>query len=134
MIDANVEDIAILLWTSDQQLQNRELCSIFNEAIRDDNQAMMPSVVSFARGLNMLCVTRASSASLARQLPTVTYRGGGLPREHHHFFEVGKQFRTPQFLSTSDERRVANRFIDTAVEKGEEPVLWEFRFDQGLNF
>ena len=53
-----VKNIAIRLWTSAKLLQNRELCSIFNQAIREDNKEMMPSVVTFAQGLNMLCVTR----------------------------------------------------------------------------
>ena len=123
----DVKNVASRLWTSAICLQNRELCSIFNQAIREDNKEMMPSVATFARGLNMLCVTGGSSSSLVRSVPAVTYRGGALPEEHHHFFGVGKQFRTPQFLSTSGERSVAERFA-RQVER--DPVIWEFRFNQ----
>ena len=121
-----VGTIAIRLWTSPQKLKNCELCSIFNEAIRDDNEAMMPAVALFAKGLNMLCVTRRSPSDV--RWPGKTYRGGALPQEHRPFFEVGKQFRTPQFLSTSRTRRVAFDFANKASDRGEEPVLWEFVF------
>ena len=124
-----VETIAIRLWTSPQKLQNRELCSIFNQAIRSDNKEMMPSVVVFARGLNMLCVNRRVSS--LPEGPRITFRGGGLPsKEIHDFFAVGKQFRSPQFLSTSISRGVAFDFVHRAVGRGEIPVLWEFHFDE----
>ena len=116
--------IATRLWTSAKTLNNRELCSIFNQAIRDDNEAMMPAVVMFARGINLLCVTR----NLMIQKPEKTYRGGALPPQHHSFFEVGKQFRTAQFLSTSKNRQVAIDFAYKASERGEEPIVWEFVF------
>ena len=122
-----VGTIAIRLWTSAQTLQNRELCSIFNEAIREDYEEMMPSVVVFAKGLNMLCITRRMVPSQIR-FAEKTYRGGALPQQHHSFFEVGKQFRTPQFLSSSKNQRVAYDFARKASERGEEPVLWEFVF------
>ena len=119
--------IAIRLWTSGQKLKNRELCSIFNEAIRDDNEAMMPSVVLFAKGLNMLCVTRRTLPAQI-QLPEKTYRGGALPQQHHSFFEAGKQYRVPQFLAASKKERVAYDFAYKASERGEEPIVWEFVF------
>ena len=130
-IIGEVGTIAIRLWTSAQTLQNRELCSIFNEAIRNDNQELMPSVVLFAKGLNMLCITRRMMSS-AIQNPEKTYRGGALPQQHHSFFEVGKQFRIPQFLSTSKNEQVAYNFAHKASERGEEPVVWEFVFHRIL--
>ena len=125
-----VGTIAIRLWTSAKKLNGRELCSIFNQAIRDDNEDMMPAVVMFARGINLLCITRGLMPSQATQIPGKTYRGGALPQQHQSFFEVGKQFRTPQFLSTSKNRRVASNFAYMASERGEEPVLWEFVFHE----
>ena len=123
-----VETIAVRLWTSPHKLQNRGLCSIFNQAIRSHDQEMLPSVVVFARGLNMLCVNRHSLT----EWPERTYRGGAMPQEHHQFFEVGKQFRAPQFLSTSVSQEVAFDFIHQAAERGEEPVLWEFHFHEAF--
>ena len=127
-IISEVGTIAVRLWTSPQTLQNRELCSIFNEAIRKDDKAMMPAVVLFAKSLNMLCVTRRLSSEV--RLPEKTFRGGALPQEHHSFFKVGKQFRTPQFLSTSRTRQVAFDFTHKVASRGEEPVLWEFVFQR----
>ena len=127
-MNGGVENIAVRLWTSPQKLKNREFCSIFNEAIRNDNQIMMPAVVLFAQCLNMLCVTRGLPSDV--RWPGKTFRGGGLPEQHHHFFKVGKRFRTPQFLSTSRIQRVAFDFTHKAADRGEEPVLWEFVFDE----
>mmetsp|Transcript_13418 Transcript_13418/g.20713 ORF Transcript_13418/g.20713 Transcript_13418/m.20713 type:complete len:270 (-) Transcript_13418:155-964(-) len=123
-----LETVAIRLWTSSEMLRNRELCSIFNEAIRTDNASMMPSVVRFARGLNMLCVNCVSNADF--EWPELTYRGGALPKKHHSFFVKGKQFRAPQFLSTSEDKSIANLFAQRAEADEQEPVLWEFYFDK----
>jgi len=122
-----VETVAIRLWTSSAMLRDKELCSIFNEAIRTDNASMMPSVVQFARGLNMLCVNRVSQADF--KWPELTYRGGALPRKHHSFFAKGKRFRAPQFISTSESESIAQRiFAQRAEADGKEPVVWEFHF------
>ena len=123
-----VGTIATRLWTSAKTLNGRELCSIFNQAIRDDIKAMMPTVVVLARGINLICVRRNSRPSEKSEKPEKTYRGGGLPQQHHSFFEVGKQFRTPQFLSTSKDDGTASNFAYKASEDGFEPVVWEFVF------
>ena len=127
---SEVQSIAVRLWTSAQKLSNKhELCSIFNEAIRKDNEQMMPSVIAFAKTLNLLCANAQRSSKVV-QWPSVTYRGGALPREHHQFFQVGKQFRVPQFLSTTKKQAVAYEFARWAGDRGEEPVIWEFHFHE----
>ena len=116
----------IRLWTDPVKLYDRhghayELCMILNEALRTD-MALSPEVVMLVRALNRFCCRKPHS----QPLPTVSYRGGGLPTLHRDFFQAGRQFRAPMFIATSANYAVALKFTTRVVQK-EHPVLWTFR-------
>ena len=129
-----IQHVTVRMWTSAETLRDRELCSIFNEAIRED--ADVECTVPLARSLNSFCVVRPRVPQQAGPPRTIrwptankTYRGGGLPPQHFGFFSMGTRYRMAQFLSTTFERRVANEFMQ---RQDEEPVLWTFHFDPEL--
>jgi hypothetical protein len=72
------------IWTSAKTLHDeREFCSILNEAIRSDDEAVMDDLVRFTKGLNQLCVTRGGKIKRVEWPDDhKLYRGGGLPVEH----------------------------------------------------
>ena len=77
------------LWTSAKTFTDkREFCSILNEAIRIDDEAVMKDLAKFVRGMNELCVTRSSASSGGKKVEVEwpkdhkLYRGGGLPNVH----------------------------------------------------
>ena len=71
---------------------------------------------------------RAPGSAPVRWPPTnEVWRGGGLPRRHHHFFTRGKKFRVPGCLSTSATHSKAEEFLRD--RGGSDCVLWTIRFD-----
>jgi len=106
-----------------------EFCSILNEAIRDDYAP--EATAGFTLALNSFLVTRVSrvdkSAPLNWPSANKVYRGGRLPPEHHHFFQVGRKYRIPMNLSTSSDKNCAEDFMR---DRGApDYAIWTFEFD-----
>jgi len=121
------------MWTSAQTLSDshkRELCSILNEAIREDIPECMPQVAMVARAINELCVVRRSPAGLRFPPGGVCWRGGGLPDAHRPFYVPQKKYRVPGFLATSFSEDTAEEFLYRAHKDNKWPaVKWVVELD-----
>merc|ERR1711904_548941 len=134
--------VAVRLWTSAHTLRGRELCSVLNEAIRNDKPDVIIHAAVITHAINAFCVTRrGSGAGIVRWPPTNrTYRGGAMPRDLRSFFEPGKRYRANMFVATSFKKSVSvNTFLQrlgapsaTQQPPFQEPVLWIFHFDGTL--
>ena len=144
------KQLAVLLWSSVVNCNGRELCSLLNQCIRDDDarpetHEPLRSAVLLTRAINRVTVT-ADSKRLNAVLDTynwpsgpnaelgqsdekdVTWRGGALPAEHLQFFKPGKQFRSNMFLATSFDKSVATGNFMDPIKPGSR-VLWKFKFE-----
>ena len=117
------------MWTSTLRLQDKELCSILNYAVRKDDPEIVEPLSILARAINMLCVTvgSASPAPAVHPPDNICYRGGGFDDQHRAFFNEGKVFRQPAFLATSFERGVAERFVQRSSMPSR--ILWKILID-----
>jgi hypothetical protein len=131
----NVNAAAQRLWTSPIKLQgvppehHSELCSMMNRCIREDTAAVMPHLCVLVRSINMLCIVRRDPSKQIFPPRMCTFRGGELPLQHAHFFEVGKKYRVPGFLATSFNEDVAYRFLYMKFADGKTPVKWIVELD-----
>ena len=77
---AQVMHVAVRLWTSAYTLRGRELCSVLNEAIRNDEPAVVFHAVVITKAICEFCVKRRrrSAASLRWPPTNCTYRGGAI--------------------------------------------------------
>ncbi len=131
----NVNAAAQRLWTSPIKLQgvppehHAELCSMMNRCIREDTAAVMPHLCVLVRSINMLCIVRRDPSKQIFPPRMCTFRGGELPLQHAHFFEVGKKYRVPGFLATSFNEDVAYRFLYMKFADGKTPVKWIVELD-----
>ena len=122
--------MALRIYSSGELLTgvDKEFCSVLSEAMRDDYAPKATAV--FALALNSHLVTNVGRGGVAPvnwPANNKVYRGGGLPREHHHFFQVGRKYRIPMNLSTSSDRRTAEGFMS---DRGAPDfTLWTFEFD-----
>jgi hypothetical protein len=134
------------LWTSTKNGIGKEFCSILCDATRGDIEEVIAEVAVIARAINADLVARGGG-SVDRPFPrgpagagldestehAVTWRGGGFADtdENRAFFVPGKQYRAPQFLATSFERRVATTFVDGATMGGavNARALWRVELD-----
>lgn len=104
------------MWTASRKLNGVELSGMLNEALRHDVLSVLAT--QLVKSLNHFCCSARGS------LPVVLYRGGGLPEQHRSFYEdVGKKFRAPMFLATSDRIDVARRFARREVQP-HDMVIW----------
>ena len=95
---------------------DRELCSLLNDALREDEPKLVALAAEVVHAVNELCVVRRRDlGTLTFPENGQTYRGGGFDDSHQGFFTVGKKYRYPGFLATSANERVADEFIDRAV-------------------
>ncbi len=126
------------MWTSGRRLKlpggrEVELCSIVNAVLRDDDATLLQHAVVFLRTLNQLLVVRGVRSKDAIKWPAggVTYRGGGLPRQHHafyqHMLDTQTIYRVPGLLATSFDRETADTFMLAAEGRGEPVVEWVVR-------
>ena len=80
-----------------------ELCSIINEAIKEDCRLLLPPAVGLIKAINKCLITR-TDVRLATEIHFppggLLYRGASLPREHLAFFCQGGQVSLPQVLPT----------------------------------
>jgi hypothetical protein len=134
--------VAVRLWTSAHTLGGRELCSVLNEAIRNDEPDAINHAAIIAHAMNAFCVTRRALGTASVRWPpnNRSYRGGAMPRDLRGFFEPGKRYRANMFVATSFEKDVSvNTFLRrletpsaTQHPPFQEPVLWIFHFDGTL--
>ena len=129
--------MAEYLWTSSKKhhvVNGMELCSVLNSVIRDDIEEEIEAAVMIFRSINYRRVRRANvtaNINLQSYPPTgETWRGGGFRREHRTFFEsmIGKKYRVPAFLATSDKRGVAVAFVFKS-DNTHPRAMWRITFD-----
>ena len=111
-----------------------ELCSVINAVIRDDVAEEIEAATIIFRSINSRRIRRTgvhANVNVQSYPPTgETWRGGGFRRQHRAFFEriLGKKYRVPGFLSTSDNRQVAVAFASQA--DGAHPcAMWRITLD-----
>ena len=118
-----------------------EFCGIINDTIRrDEPGSMLDWAAEIARAINLHCVQGSytgwpdgpqavSSWRRSDELDT-TFRGGGIKRDTFAWFTPGLKFRSNQFLASSFQRRIADKFmINPNASVTMDPVLWTFRFE-----
>ena len=131
------QEAVVRLWTSAIQLKTSQgrsvsgFYSIWNEALRADDQTVMCHVVSLSRLLNTYCCElrrscEASSAAVPASLPAVTiwpadrklHRGGSLgpaavASANLAWYQSmqNKWYRCPQYLATSMLQAKAEHFM-----------------------
>ena len=77
-----------------------ELCSIVNRALSTDDAALVLHVVAIVRAHIITLLVRCACA-----IPTPfppCWRGGGFDDAHQAFYTVGREYRVPAFLATSE--------------------------------
>ena len=143
---AKVGATAELLWTSNTTFAgmgdlDKELCSLLNQAIREDHAELASSTVAMARSLNALCVLAGGvkrggshevTTSTLAIFPSggITWRGTGFDDSLRSFFTEGKEYRVPGFLATSFSKNVAETFVfNNATAYGKPAVLWKVHVD-----
>lgn len=136
----DVDAVAEYLWTSSNThklVQGMELCSVLNAVIRDDIAHEIKAATIIFRCINNRRVTRAdTTANLSIQsFPPKgeTWRGSGFRKEYKPFFDsmVGKKYRVPSFLATSQLRKIAVGFALKASCGYTCPsAMWRIVFDK----
>lgn len=132
---SQVQALATRAWASGECIKGKEFCALLNDVIRRDDAQSLAHAVVLTRAINELCVNRAKEgASKVWPGNNRTYRGGGLPKEHQGFFELGKKYRVPMFLATSFNKETValSTFARRAEEQGLPPVLYTIHFDKKL--
>ena len=123
--DNDIAEIVQKMWTSTIELDGTELCSILNEALREDRRRGIYGLVHFARAINQLCVSVPPSPPFPPN--NVCFRGGGFNNEYRGFFVSKRKFRQPAFLATSFSLDIASGFIERSAEFSK--VLWSVHID-----
>jgi hypothetical protein len=76
-----------------------ELCSMINEALKEDCRLLLPSATGLIKAINKCLITRSDirgSSEIRFPPGGLMYRGASLPREHIAFFAKGTKFRYPR--------------------------------------
>jgi len=136
----DVDAVAEYLWTSSNThklVEGMELCSVLNAVIRDDIAHEIKAATIIFRCINNRRVTRSdTTANLSIQSyppKGETWRGGGFRKEYKSFFDgmVGKKYRVPSFLATSQLRKIAAGFALKASCGYTRPsAMWRIVFDK----
>ena len=134
----DVDAVAEYLWTSTKThdvVNQFEFCSILNAVIRDDIFQEIEAAAVIFRSINSRRVQRIGDA---KHIATATYppkgetwRGSSFRNEFQDFFTnlVGKKYRVPGFLATSNKRKVAVGFV-IRVQEHLPRALWRIQFDR----
>mmetsp|Transcript_82880 Transcript_82880/g.222304 ORF Transcript_82880/g.222304 Transcript_82880/m.222304 type:complete len:210 (-) Transcript_82880:222-851(-) len=123
---------------------SRELCSIINQCLREDDAELLVDLMPVVRAINQLCVVQGEKREnqpqiQAHQWPSSgkCFRGGSLPEEHKAFFSEGLKYRVPGFLATSLSEEVASKFAERQFDLSNGSahcVLWIVEVDpRGAN-
>jgi len=129
--------IAVRTWTTAEQMEGGmggglELCSILNKVLREDVAEIMDAAAIICRAINMQCVCRNIGKHLKWPVTNKTYRGTTMPREYLlSFYEaaVGQKFRAAQYVATSADDEVAEKFRAHSWASGREPVMFILHLD-----
>ena len=134
--DANM--LAEFLWTSQKRhpvVNNLEFCSVLNAVIRDDVAEEIEAAVPIFRSLNALR-TRRLGEGVSKDVVVYPpdgqlWRGSTFNDKFRPFFEgmLGKKYRVPGFLATSENRQIAVAFALKAGGNGHPCVVWRITFD-----
>jgi hypothetical protein len=113
------------------QGHRREFAYIVNTLLRKDDAKAAKHVSVVVRAVNRLLVSNrhGNLQPVLRPADGKVYRGGGLPYEYRHFFQIGHKYRVPGFLATSLHKRVAETFMGSAYLRGEPCVMWIIQVD-----
>ena len=132
--------IAVRLWTSAATLRGRELCSLLNQALREDAESSIAHAATITHAINTFCVVRRGGTPVTWPADHYLYRGAAMPRCHQGFFTVDKAYRAPMFVATSLREDVSvhtflMRLPAASASQSppfQEPILWRFRLDGSL--
>eukprot|EP00438_Fugacium_kawagutii_P019322 Skav202373 [mRNA] locus=scaffold1406:160285:161868:+ [translate_table: standard] len=126
----SVFQLATFAWTLADEVDGHQLCSYINGIVREDSKERLKPLIPMVRAMNKFIVSRGGAAE--QDWPVITYRGPAMPCDQIHFFEGGKQYRCPMFLSTSFQKEVAMDFARMNGKKGKAPVMFHVRYDKQL--
>lgn len=124
-----IPELCAAVWTSAEDLQEQTFYGTVQQLLRGDSQNIR-KVVEYTRKLNHFLVKRDSYLE-EMEFPLVVYRASWLPTTEVDKFKVGKEYRVPMFLASSDDKRIPLRFLSlfqkpTATHV---PVLFEISID-----
>merc|ERR1712232_804966 len=123
-----VKDKVGRLWTSLSSLGGKEFCHIANWGLSLDGgskerQDLFRHAVLIAHCLGRL----AAPMENITNAPEYTFRGAGFDSKHRDFFEVGKIYRAPRVIPTTESRDTANCYARHAVRNGAEGIIWTIK-------
>ena len=150
---ADVGSLAEFLWTSGKTVKGKELCSILNAAIREDDPTVIMHAVVLSVAINKRRVSNRDakkglfSGISPREYPQKllncdmghgrsdtgsrwhgSWRGGGFRDKFQGFFKPGVKYRVPGVLATALKKDVAMTFIAKS-SKIHPRILWCIRVD-----
>ena len=140
-MQSDVGVIAEYLWTSSKKhhvVNDLELSAVLNAVIRDDIAEEIKAAVPIFRSIASRRRVRRDNAAAGNSIPHYpakgeTWRGGGFRPRYRAFFErmIGRKYRVPGFLSTSENRQIAAAFAFKAGNNHPSYpcVIWRITFD-----
>ena len=132
--DLTLPEKAVVIWTSDVESGGKKFHDIVNEAIREDKEGTVLNLSArFCRALSCHLVLRNNLMAFNEvQWPPEVFRGTWMPAEQvrwlHERHRHSEYFRSVQLVASSDNRNVANRFLNLGRYKtdfGYVPVRFE---------
>ena len=149
----DIGTFAELLWSSGKTVKGKELCSILNAALREDDPTMVMHAVVISIALNTRRVSdRGATTGLFSGINPKEYpqklakndmgfgrpaphsfwhgswRGGGFRDRFQEFYKPGRRYRVPGVLATALKKQVALDFIVKSDTKHPR-ILWCIRVD-----
>jgi len=129
-----VQYIAGRLWSCDETADlGKELCSILNHVLRQDEGLAFEHAVQFSHALGSLCVLPRNGANpLTMPAQATTYRGTYIPHKEMAIFGKLHTYRCAMFLATSFSKDQANKFLadGAASNTDKHAVIFEFTRDE----
>jgi hypothetical protein len=100
------------IWTCTDAVGNRPFHGILNDILRADDKAAVSLAMPFVTSINKMCVTRRTGSAVKVDWPddNKLCRGTSFDDKHQSFYTPGMRFRIPQFLATTKQRDIADRF------------------------
>jgi len=130
------EMVLILAWSSDKSFQRLQLCSHWNQILRDDQQGIDIAALAH-RVLNRHLVTRGSFP-MRWPVANKCFRGTAIPVDmFDSFFFKGLIYRIPFIVAFSFSQEVAMAFaVNSAADSNgaKMPVVFEEEFDTSVAF
>ena len=132
--DLTLPEKAVVSWTSDKTSGGKTFYSLVNEVIREDQEGTLLDLSArFCRALSCHLVLRNDPVAFNEvQWPPEVFRGTWMPAKQVRWFHErhrrSEYFRSVQLVASSDNRTVANRFLNLGSYKsalGYVPVRFE---------